>query len=514
MNKVCLFSRVSTGLQDLSSQEQVLLDAAHKDGIKDEDIIVISEQESAVKNSIEDRIGLTKAKEAILNQGVKTIYVYELSRIARRLDVFYEFRKFLLEHRVQLKVLNPAVSLLNDSGEIDDNFSLVFSIFASLAEQEARLLKGRLKRGKAKKSAMNKFIGGTITYGYTRDENDNYCIEENEAKVVRRIFDEYVEQNKTMNEIGTDMILDGTIEMNVRSARLFVHRTLHNPCYYGAEIDMKTYKRRYPAIISKSTFDEACKKTGYNINSQKKRSQYEYLCRGLVYHGEKTFVACHSTNTFNCIIKDDLTGIEMLSINITALDTLVWEFVKNRILNAPKKDLEQEKYDLSSRISAVSNVIKTLEKKVSDYDDQIAKIEERIIRGKLTEVAADKIEKTIEKEQKEVKEALMQKQEEKESLEKRKLKLDKTGDTITEEDLTNLSFAQKREYVLQNVERIDVSKLSRNHRLVCIYHSFADDGTSFDLNAYTKTWEDIPTTWEQFNKIHNSSYKYKAPESV
>jgi DNA invertase Pin-like site-specific DNA recombinase len=230
MNKVCLFSRVSTGLQDLTSQEQVLLDAAHKDGVKDEDIIFISEQESGVSKSIEDRIGITKAKQAILGQGVTTIYVYELSRIARRLDVFYEFRKFLMENKVQLKVLNPQVNLLNEYGEIDDNFSLVFSIFASLAEQEARLLKGRLKRGKAKKSSMNKYIGGTITYGYGRDENDNYCIDEAEGAIVKRVFEEYVEQDKTMNEIGTDLILDGTLDMNVNSARMFVQMEKMRAC--------------------------------------------------------------------------------------------------------------------------------------------------------------------------------------------------------------------------------------------------------------------------------------------
>lgn len=488
MNKVCLFARVSTTLQDLSSQEEVLLKAAHNDGVKDEDIIIISESESAVAKSIEDRIGLTKAKQAILNQGVKTIYCYELSRIARRLDVFYEFRKFLLEHRVQLKVLNPAVSLLNDSGEIDDNFSLVFSIFASLAEQEARLLKGRLKRGKAKKSSMNKYIGGTITFGYTRDENDNFCIDKEQAKVVKRIFEEYAEQDKTMYEIGAGLIMDGTIELSVRSARLFVQRTLANPCYYGAPVNMKTYVRTYPAIISKSLFDDARKKSGYNTHSQKKRSQYDYLCRGLIFHGEKSFVASHSTSTYNCMIKEDLEGREMLSINITALDNLVWDYVKNRIIDSPKTDLIQEKQDLLSRIESVSKVIKTLENKISEFDKQIERIEERIIRGKLNAEAGERIEKDIEQDQKELKETLMQKKEEQASLNKKLQILEQGGNTITKEDLENATFAQKREYILQNIDRIDVSSISKNHRFVTIFYNIANDGEAFDLNCYSKTW--------------------------
>ena len=43
MMKAIVFSRVSTMIQDLEQQEQVLLQTARADGFKDEDIISISE---------------------------------------------------------------------------------------------------------------------------------------------------------------------------------------------------------------------------------------------------------------------------------------------------------------------------------------------------------------------------------------------------------------------------------------------------------------------------------------
>ena len=49
--KAIIFARVSTMTQDLEQQEQVLFQTAKKDGYSDNDIIVISEHESAVKNS-------------------------------------------------------------------------------------------------------------------------------------------------------------------------------------------------------------------------------------------------------------------------------------------------------------------------------------------------------------------------------------------------------------------------------------------------------------------------------
>ena len=49
--KCILLSRVSTHSQDLKQQTDELINAAHKDGFKDEDIIIIEDKESAIKLS-------------------------------------------------------------------------------------------------------------------------------------------------------------------------------------------------------------------------------------------------------------------------------------------------------------------------------------------------------------------------------------------------------------------------------------------------------------------------------
>lgn len=496
MEKVCLFARVSTTLQDLSSQEQALLDAAHRDGIKDEDIIIISEQESAVKNSIEERIGLTKAKQAVLYEGVKTIYCYELSRIARRLDVFYEFRKFLVDNQVQLKVLNPQVNLLNDSGEIDENFSLVFSIFASLAEQETRLLKARLKRGKIKHANENKFVGGRCLLGYYYDTDKRFKINEKESAIVRRIFTEYIDEDKTMVDIARDLVLDGTYTNTVNSARMMVERTLNNESYYGKPIQEQNvyykavYPRFYPAIISKDRFDEAIAKRNRNKKSQKKKSYHKYLCRGIVFYPDgKPFWANYSSKAFCCTLEHTAESKKTLSISIDALDALVWDYVRIRVLNAPKNDPEREKIELQSKIQTAANAIKTLEEKIKESTEQIERLEIRIIKGKLTEISAEKIEKEIEKERSSFKQMIVQKKEEIESLARRIKELDSGIMVYTEEELESADFNRKRDLILQNVDRIVVTKLSKHHRLVTIFHNIADDGVSFDLNTYTKQWE-------------------------
>ena len=213
--KAVIFARVSTMIQNLEQQETVLLETAKQDGFKDEDIITISEHESAVKNDISERLGLTKAKEAILTQNVKVIYAFELSRIARRLDVFYEFRKFLIENKVQLKIMNPKVNLLDDNGNIDENFTLVFSIFASLAEQEARLMQARFKRGKQRLADQHLYCGGRVPFGYAVNENKEFVINEEEANIIRRIFRMY--DTMTIYDIAKELVFDGTFDKSVNN---------------------------------------------------------------------------------------------------------------------------------------------------------------------------------------------------------------------------------------------------------------------------------------------------------
>ena len=229
--KAIIFSRVSTMIQDLGQQEQALLQAARADGFKDEDIITISEHESGVKNDITERLGISKAKEAIMSQDIKILYAFELSRIARRLDVFYDFRKFLIDHKVQLKILNPKVQLLTEDGEIDENFSLVFSIFASLAEQEARLMQARFKRGKEKLRNNHLYSGAGVPFGYTVNKDKEYVIKEDEAELIRDIFKMY--QEMTIRDIAKELVLTGRYDGSITSAQTLIRNILHREYYTG-----------------------------------------------------------------------------------------------------------------------------------------------------------------------------------------------------------------------------------------------------------------------------------------
>lgn len=148
-NKCIILSRVSSNQQDLVQQTNELLKEVHKDGYSDNDIIIIEDKESGIKLSEEERHGLNLMKEYInKDESIKTVYVYELSRLSRRQLVLFSIRDFLAERGIQLICLKPYFRLLENDGTMSQTGLFVFSIFATVSESEMMLKKERMMRGR------------------------------------------------------------------------------------------------------------------------------------------------------------------------------------------------------------------------------------------------------------------------------------------------------------------------------------------------------------------------------
>ena len=125
------------------------------------------------------------------------------------------------------------------------------------------------------------FAGGIIPYGYMRDKNNKIHIVEDEAKIVKIIYQMYAE-GKYMIDISKYLLDKGYKRQNGKDFNLdFLKRTLKNEVYYGKYIYNK-YKREkadgmqkrvlndekewavsdkiFPPIIDKELFDKAQEK--------------------------------------------------------------------------------------------------------------------------------------------------------------------------------------------------------------------------------------------------------------
>ena len=164
--KAIILSRVSTDSQDIKQQTDKVLAEVKKDGFSDDDIIIIEDKESGVLLSEEERNGLNKLKQYVYKGNIACVYTYEVSRISRRPSVLYSIRDFLIEHKVQLIILNPYMKLLKDDFTLSETATIYFGIFSSLAEQEGFIRKQRFSRGRAYKKSLGLYTGGGIPYGY------------------------------------------------------------------------------------------------------------------------------------------------------------------------------------------------------------------------------------------------------------------------------------------------------------------------------------------------------------
>ena len=479
--KAIIFSRVSTLSQDLEQQEQVLFQTAKSEGYKDSDIIFISEHESGVKNDISERLGLSRAKDAIAQGDVEVIYAFELSRIARRLDVFYDFRKFLIENKVQLKIMNPRVNLLTESGEIDENFTLVFSIFASLAEQEARLMQSRFKRGKAKLKSENKYTGGSIIYGYSANKNHEYIINEEQAAIIRRIFTEY--QTRTVVDIAKDMVFENILPTaTVNSTATLIRHILHREEYYGKEVEVGGFKRKYPAIISKAEYDEAAKKFVERKKYCKTRSKHAYLCRGLIFNINNQplkALFCHNTYTY---CKPKKYTWETLSFNMNLMDSIALHYAIENKKNNPSKDIAKVKAELRNEIKNIDKKVAVIKDKIASCQESIMKLEMRYASGKITEQMLDILVEKVNKEMSSLEADGYSLEAHGEEL---RLKLNRNSSPLLS-PLEELSIDEKIKIVHEEIERITVIKGDKMYNYTLGIEYTNGSYIIIDVNSRTK----------------------------
>ena len=158
--KAIVLARVSTVNQSLEQQTKELVQTAKKDGY--DDILIIENKESAIKNDEEHRLGLVEMKQAILNDSsINCVYCREVSRIGRRYDVLTSIKAFFVSHKIQLIVCgNTRIELLDSDKNITLIGGLMFEIACQTATQEMQDKKIRFEQGKRKANSQGKIASG------------------------------------------------------------------------------------------------------------------------------------------------------------------------------------------------------------------------------------------------------------------------------------------------------------------------------------------------------------------
>lgn len=188
MRKAYIYTRVSTAIQvdgySLEAQEKTLRKFADA---KDMVVVNIYSDEGKSGKDIENRPAFQQMLKDIKSHkdDVSAVLVFKLSRFGRNtLDVLksYDVLK------------NNGCSLICSEEPIDTSTAMgeVFlAILAAIATMERENIMVQTMAGRIQKASDGKWNGGFAPYGYSLEEG-KLVINEEEAEIIRLIFDKYI----------------------------------------------------------------------------------------------------------------------------------------------------------------------------------------------------------------------------------------------------------------------------------------------------------------------------------
>lgn len=208
-----------------------------------------------------------------INGKYDLILTKSISRFARNTVDALQYVRLLKDKGIGIIFQEENINTL------DMNSELILTILSSIAQQEAQNLSNHVQLGLQMKAKNGGMIGSTFCYGYNYNkETKNLEINEETSKVVKKIFELYIEGNGTLKiakylteqgiptSKGNKIWNEGTITHILRNERyigdllLGKHYSV-DPVTKRAKINTGERDRYYirnhhPAIIDKDTWDK------------------------------------------------------------------------------------------------------------------------------------------------------------------------------------------------------------------------------------------------------------------
>ncbi|MCL2106058.1 MAG: recombinase family protein [Oscillospiraceae bacterium] len=285
-----IYVRVSTEEQaqegySIRAQEQKLKDFAR---IKDWSIFKIYTDEGISGKNITERPAINEMIADIRSGLVQNVVVYKIDRLTRSTaDLIYLVDLFN-EQDCAFNSLSESIDTQTASGRM---FLKIIGIFAEF-ERENIIERTKLGLDKKVKEGYS-LCTNVSSYGYTREKGQKIqTINEQEAEIVKDIFDMYVSQGMSLMAIAKHLnILKIPTKKGFTWTGSNVGRLLSNHNFIGnvrhhvrSGKSACQYEGQHEAIISEELFDEAQKLLEKNLKAGKTKKPREdnYFCGILI----------------------------------------------------------------------------------------------------------------------------------------------------------------------------------------------------------------------------------------
>ena len=168
---------------------------------------------------------------------IDMIITKSISRFARNTLDCLNFVRQLKDLGIGVTFEKENIFTLDSKGEV------LLSILSSLAQDESRSISENSTWGIRRRFEQGKLhVNHTKFLGYDKDKNGNLVVNEKQAKIVRRIYKEFLD-GKGANRIARDLELSGVPNWNGK-AKWYegsIRKMLTNEKYKGDALLQKTY---------------------------------------------------------------------------------------------------------------------------------------------------------------------------------------------------------------------------------------------------------------------------------
>ncbi len=186
--KVCAYARVSTDNykqeESLENQiqyyENIILNSPDYEFVE-----VFADR--GITGTTENRPEFQRMLELCRNKKIDLIITKSISRFARNTAIVLETVRELKDIGLEVRFEKENINTLSGDGE------LMLAVLSSFAQEESKNVSDNLKWSARKKFEQGELIINTTRFlGYDKDEYGDLIINQKEADIVRRIFNEYL----------------------------------------------------------------------------------------------------------------------------------------------------------------------------------------------------------------------------------------------------------------------------------------------------------------------------------
>ena len=424
MVNLAIYLRVSTAQQTYTRQEQDIRNYISKNYHEGEcNIDVYAENISGFKNS-KDRPELQKMLDKINvdPKFYKCIYITELSRIGRNPIDARTIITDLLNKGIDVCVTstNGGSHFLNHDGSINKTQFAVLGLLMDFAQIEIDVLKSRSASGMREKVKNGGANGGVfVPFGYAKNEHKKLVIDEEEAEVIRFIFNKYEEgygmvgignqlnamQIKTrVNKAFGEKMNKDKVGNSVVWSKSQIYKILSNSLYHGVRTFRRIKTRNENgimidnseefdapelAIISKDLFDK-CQVIRKNKISKgrnlatKNVVLLQYLTKCGVCGRNYTHKISAGRKLYHCSSNIVTTAptCSNTGVNIDLVDSVIYEILcSSETVLKYLNDTDSIKKDLTKKIKDLEVSIPILEKDLRLNETKIERLLDTKLEG-------------------------------------------------------------------------------------------------------------------------------------